>query len=252
MLQDTASRVCAVTAFSLIITILMYTALTRFDKNSQMVEEHIFQPTIYTGWGDGWASLLAAGEPFESTILQSASGRFAFSMKSGGHLLFEDRRLKKNTTIFSQTAGGVHGLEGEPAPEGAAMHARLSSRGTFVVYYDVELPLSTPESPSNEPASRARRSAVMQTKGKRDDESLADLLRLIDENINTEEDDDDKDHGLGSLSTVIWDSNRLPNCHKIPKGAYPPSTPFLQLDDSGLLYISTSNEINCVLKHSED
>lgn len=264
MLQDTASRVFAVTAFSLFITILMYQTLSRVPKPLQMFEEEIWKPTIYSGWGDGWSSLFqAGGEPFEDKLLRSANGKFAFTMKSDGELVYENRKKKKNTTIFSQKAGGVHGIEGEEVPEGAILHSRLSNRGTLVVFYERtnERTTTTESEPSeaeldeilNKIDSRAIRSNAMHGAKRKRDLSWGEILQRIEEDHDADEGDNEQDHNhdIGSIPNVIWNSNRLPDCHKIPRGAYPPSTPFLQLDDNGALYISTSNEINCMLKAAE-
>lgn len=215
----------------------MYSTLTHFDIYTPIPKK------VVSGWGDGWASLLAPGEPFEQTTLRSPSGQFVFRIESSGHLLFEDRELKKNTTLFSQTSDGEHGLGvGVHVPDGATWHAVLTRRGVFVVYY------VTPKQPEVS-TFRAIRSSPTQIDVKRDDEDLGDLFP--DANEADDNDDRDKNNGLGFLSMTAWDSNRLPNCHKLPKYTAANSSPFLNLDDTGLLQISTSNEVNCVLKHPE-
>ncbi|CZR53448.1 uncharacterized protein PAC_03326 [Phialocephala subalpina] len=228
MLQITANRVCAVSAFSLFITILMYETLTHVKFRTPVPEK------IVSGWGDGWASLLAPGEPFERTTLRSPSGQFVFSIGKDGHLLFEDRKLKKNTTLFSQNGDGIHGLgDGVHVPESATWHA-------------------SPEVPT----PRVVRSSPTQIEDKRGDEDLGDLLQGIQEDGGSgggEEDDQDvKNNGLGFLSITAWDSNRLSNCYMLPKHTAANSAPFLSLYDTGLLQISTANEINCVLKGPEE
>ncbi|KAF8861874.1 hypothetical protein BDZ45DRAFT_739747 [Acephala macrosclerotiorum] len=246
MLQSIASRVCTVTVSSLFVTILMYMTLTHVEIRTPIPKK------IISGWGDGWASLLAPGEPLERMTMRSPSGQFVFSIESNGDLLFQDCKLRKNTTLFSQKrpSGGVHGLgDGVHVPESATWHAMLTRRGIFVVYFDV------PKSPEVS-TSRKNRLYSTKTEDKRGDEDLGDLLQEINEGDSDSDGEDDEseepNHGLGHLSFTAWDSNRLPDCHILPKYAQANSAPFLQLDDTGLLQISTANEVNCILKRPEE